>query len=590
MTVPEKLVSLREQLSNSNLDAWIVPSADPHQSEYVADRWKGRTWISGFTGSAGTVVITKDKAGLWTDSRYFVQAASELKDSGITLMKEGLPETLSIEDWLKQELPEGAAIGFDGAVMSITQVKALEEKLQSKHIELESKTDLLNAIWQDRPQMPVNPIILLGDEIAGESRTSKIKRIRDKMATSNAKHCILTGLDDIAWTLNIRGKDVEYNPVAYSWVVISESSTHLFIDSNKLSDEIKNKLIQDNISIHDYADFFLFLAGLEEARVLIDPDKTSQKIRDAINSACTIIEKPSIPFDLKAIKNETELKGIRDAHIRDGAAMVKWLFWLEQNIANGPHTEVTLAEKLEEFRKAGEHYQGPSFSTIAGYNGNGAIVHYEAEAETAATVKPEGMLLLDSGGQYLDGTTDITRTISLGTPTEKQKHCYTLVLKGHIDLAKAVFPKGYNGSQVDTFSRAAIWADFMNYGHGTGHGVGHFLNVHEGPQRIRPENSVPLEIGMLTSNEPGLYFEGEFGIRIENLVITKMLKRNEFGTFYGFETVTLCPIDKSLIDKEMMTKDEIEWLNNYHLQVYKALSPLLTESETMWLKDKTLAI
>ena len=590
MTVPKRLEALRIAMKKAGIDAWIVPSSDPHQSEYVANRWSGRSWISGFSGSAGTVIILADKAGLWTDSRYFLQAAAELSGSGIDLYKEGLPETPSMEAWLKSELAEGSVVGFDGAVMSVSQVNKLRDQLAGAHIQLKYDTDLLDAIWPDREAMPGNPVFLLDDSITGETCVSKVKRICEKMIAAGAQYTILPALDDIAWTFNMRGADVEYNPVAYAWAVIARDSVHLFIRENKLSADVKKKMEQDKVTLHDYDAFLPWLSKLNGAVILIDPERTNQKIRDAIPGTCTVTEKPSIAFDLKAVKNETELQGVRHAHIRDGAAMVKWLYWLENNINTGKHTEITLADKLEAFRRENDKIVGLSFTTIAGYRGNGAIVHYSAKPETAAEVKPEGLLLMDSGGQYMDGTTDITRTISLGKPTDEEKHCFTLVLKGHIDLAKAIFPKGYNGSQVDTFARAAMWADYKNYGHGTGHGVGHFLNVHEGPQRIRPENTVPLEPGMLTSNEPGIYIEGKFGIRIENLVITIVKKVNEYGTFYGFETVTLCPISLDLIDVDMLTGDEKAWLNTYHKQVYEKLSPLLNAGEKDWLKNQTRAI
>jgi len=590
MTVKEKLAALRKLMSKHKIDAWIVPSDDPHQSEYVADRWKTRAWMSGFTGSAGTVVVLADKAGLWTDSRYFLQADIELKGSGITLFKEGLPDVPSYTDWLKEELTDSSIVGFDGKVMSVSQVKGMESKLAAKKIGFLYQTDLIDQIWKDRPSIPINPAFTLEEKFSGESRTSKFNRIRAEMKKHKAQYHILSALDDIAWTFNIRGSDVEYNPVTYSYAIISQNEARLFIKSDKLTKNVEQQLMKDKVIIADYDSFFEFLGNLPESTVLLDPVKTSQKIMDSISLSCVILEVPSIPFDMKACKNETELQGIRNSHIRDGVAMVKWFYWLYNNIGKGEHTEITIADKLEEFRGKGEFFQGLSFNTIAGYKGNGAIVHYSAKPETAAKIFSEGILLIDSGGQYLDGTTDITRTITLGKPTEEEKTCFTLVLKGHINLGKLIFPKGYNGSQIDAVARTAMWEHYKNYGHGTGHGIGHFLNVHEGPQRIRPENKIPLKPGMLTSNEPGLYLEGKFGIRIENLIVTKVKKENEFGTFYGFETVTFCPICLDLVNVDMLTRDEKHWLNDYHKAVYEKLSPSLTAEEKSWLKHETKAV
>jgi len=590
MTIPERLAALRKLMTEQQIDAWIVPSDDPHQSEYVADRWKARTWLSGFTGSAGTVVVTADKAGLWTDSRYFLQAELELKDSGITLFKEDMPGVPYYKDWLKEELKENAVVGFDGKVMSVSQVRDMETKLAAKKITFVYHTDLIDLIWPDRPSIPIEPAFVLEEKYTGEGRSSKFSRIRAEMKKHKADLIILSALDDIAWTFNIRGSDVEYNPVVYGYAVVSQTETRLFIKEEKLDKNLKQELENDHVIINDYDSFFDFLSQLPEFTVLLDPGKTSQKIMDSISVSCVILDVPSIPFDLKTCKNETELEGIRNAHVRDGVAMVKWLYWLYNNIGNGEHTEITIADKLEEFRSKGDLFRGLSFNTISGYKGNGAIVHYSAKPETAARIYPEGILLVDSGGQYLDGTTDITRTITLGTPTEEEKICFTLVLKGHINLGRLVFPKGYNGSQIDALARADMWGYYMNYGHGTGHGVGHFLNVHEGPQRIRPENNVPLKPGMLTSNEPGLYMKDRFGIRIENLIVTEVRKENEFGTFYGFETVSFCPICLDLVNVSMLTADEKKWLNDYHKAVYEKLSPFLATEEQNWLKHETRAV
>lgn len=590
MTVPEKLAALRTLMNKEKIDAWIVPSDDAHQSEYVAPRWKGREWLTGFTGSAGTVVVTAKEAGLWTDSRYFLQAEIQLQDSGIALFKEGLAGIPSYTQWLSEQLPENAVVGFDSQVMSVTQVQEMEGKLAAKRIFFALHTDLIDKIWSDRPGIPGNPVYILEEKFAGELRTAKFSRIRAEMRKHQADVHLLAALDDIAWTFNIRGSDVQYNPVAYCYAAITKTEARLFINKDKLAPQVQQTLVKDGVTILDYEQFSKYLAQLSKSTVLLDPGKTSQWVMDAISPFCNVLQASSIPFELKACKNETELQGIRQAHIRDGVALVKWLVWLYQNIGKQEHTEITVADKLEEFRSKGENFKGLSFDTIAGYKGNGAIVHYSATPATAAKIQPEGILLIDSGGQYLDGTTDITRTITLGKPTDEEKTSFTLVLKGHINLGRLVFPKGYNGSQIDALARAALWEHYMNYGHGTGHGIGHFLNVHEGPQRIRPENQVPLKPGMLTSNEPGLYLQGKFGIRIENLIVTELRKENEFGVFYGFETVSFCPICLDLVKVEMLTPAEKLWLNDYHKAVYAKLGPHLTPVEQEWLKRETREI
>jgi len=474
--------------------------------------------------------------------------------------------------------------------MSVTQVQELESKLASKRISFMLQADLLDRIWKDRPGVPMNPIFILEEKYAGESRGAKFNRIRAEMAAHQADVHLLAALDDIAWTFNIRGSDVSYNPVAYCYASITKSAAMLFIKSEKLTPQVKQTLAGDGVTILDYEQFFNYLAHLPQSTVLLDPGKISQRVLDAISPFCNVLQAPGIPFELKACKNATELQGIRNAHIRDGAALVKWLVWLYKHIGVDEHTEITIADKLEEFRRQGEYFKGLSFDTIAGYKGNGAIVHYSATPANAAKIEPEGILLIDSGGQYLDGTTDITRTITLGKPTDEEKTCFTLVLKGHINLGKLVFPKGYNGSQIDAIARAALWGQYKNYGPGTGHGIGHFLNVHEGPQRIRPENQVPLKPGMLTSNEPGLYLQGRFGIRIENLIVTELRCENEFGVFYGFETVSFCPICLDLVKEELLTGEEKLWLNEYHKAVYTKLSPYLTPDEQEWLKHETREI
>lgn len=591
MNAKEKINALQQLMKQQNIDAWFVPSADPHQSEYVAPRWKTRAWLSGFTGSAATLVVTQNKAGLWTDFRYFIQAEQELKGSGIDLFKIKMPDVPTYTEWLCDQLQEQATVGFDGNVLSVAQVEELKTALQSKQIKLSYQQDLVAQFWKDRPDIPAKPVMLLDVEFSGESRQSKFARLREKMKKESAYGHLISTLDEIAWIFNIRGSDVEYNPVTISYAYISEQEVRLFIKPEKLSAEVKAALQADGVVFSKYDNIVFYLQQLpKETVILIDPKKTTQVIKDAISPDCTITEAPNIAFKLKAVKNETELNGIRQACIRDGVALVKWLYWLDQHVGQEEYTEVTIVEPLEELRRQGEYFQGLSFNPIAGYQPHGAICHYSAKPETALTIKAEGILLVDSGAQYLDGTTDITRTLSLSEPTPEQQQDFTLVLKGHIGLATAKFPKGTMGAQLDTFARTALWQHGMNYGHGTGHGVGHFLNVHEGPQSIRSENYVPLEPGMLCSNEPGLYREGKYGIRIENLIIVVPAEETEFDTFYQFETVSLCPIDLDLVDGRLLTPEEKVWLNTYHKTVYETLTPFLTDEERTWLQHATREI
>ncbi|MBD3375342.1 M24 family metallopeptidase [candidate division KSB1 bacterium] len=583
----ERLQKLRSLMKEHGIDAYIIPSSDPHQSEYVASRWKSRAWLSGFTGSAGTVVVTHDKAGLWTDSRYFLQAAQELKESGIDLFKMGTPDVPSFVEWLDKELDYAATVGFDGAVLSHKQVEELRSSL-SDQIRFEYQVDLIDSIWPDRPSIPTNSVIPLNEHYTGKARKIKIDQIRQHMQDQDTHVHIVSALDEIAWILNIRGNDVEFNPVVYSFLVISTERATLYIDPQKLDPNLKTSLESDGIDLRDYHEIYQDLSRLSEpVTVLIDPARSNQKLVDAIPETCRIKKQTDVVIGYKAVKNPTEIKGIKDAHRRDGVALVRWLMWLEKSVGKEPLNEVSIAEKLESFRQQGELYQGPSFNTIAGYGGNGAIVHYAAQPQTAADIKPEGLLLIDSGGQYMDGTTDITRTLALGSVTAEQKTHFTLVLKGHIDLAMATFPQGTGGSHLDVLARLPLWQHGLNYGHGTGHGVGHFLNVHEGPQQIRPENPTILEPGMLTSNEPGYYREGEYGIRIENLVLTVKDESIKEASFLGFETISLCPIDRTLIDKSLLSGKEIDWLNQYHKRVWDELSPLLDDNETEWLTEKT---
>jgi Xaa-Pro aminopeptidase len=587
----EKVAELRKLMAVHGIDAYLVPSADPHQSEYPAERWKARAWLSGFKGSAGTVVVTQKEAGLWTDPRYHMRGETELAGSGIKLFRSGLMGVPSYSEWLDQGLGAGSVIGFDGSVVSMAELAQLRKTFQGKAITFTAQHDLVGDIWQDRPEIPEDPIFLHDEKFAGESRRSKISRVREKLKAHQADVHLLTALDDIAWMFNIRGSDVEYNPVAISYAVVSEQETRLFIQSAKVPAVLKAALEEDGVVFSEYEDVFTYLQQLCVGTViLVDPEKTACKLREAIPESCQIKEGTSIPSLLKAIKNPVELNGIKKSQIRDGVAVVKWMCWLDGQIGNAVHTEITVAEKLTEFRCLGENFQGLSFGTICGYQANSAVGHYSSNPETVPTLKPEGILLIDSGGQYLDGTTDITRTITLGDPSSAEKKAYTLVLKCHIKLAALTFPKGTRGDRLDAIARELLWQEGWNCRHGIGHGVGCFLNVHEGPQRFREDNAVPLELNMLTSNEPGVYFEGKFGVRLENLLVTVPRGVTEFGEFYGFETDTLCPFDLELVEVSMLGSHEQAWLNEYHRRVYETLVPFLSEVEQDWLRRETRQI
>lgn len=566
-------------------DAFIIPSTDPHMSEYVAPHWQSREWISGFTGSAGTVVVTRDKAGLWTDSRYFLQAAQQLEDTGIDLYKEMLPETPSISEFLCQELEAGSTVGIDGYVFSMLDARQLRKELANKQIELKSMADPMDSIWTDRPALPQAPACIYGTQYAGRTCREKLEDIRLEMKQAGAQALLLPALDEIAWTLNLRGSDVHCNPVVVSYLLIDEEETHYFIEPQKLTPEVKAYLEDNRVTCHAYTDLLPYLRQLKASTLLLTPGKTNQAVSEAVPTGCRLVEGASPVALLKAIRNEQEIAGLRKAMQRDGVALVKFLKWLEEAVPGGQETEISVDRKLHELRAAQPLYKGESFDTIAGYGAHAAIVHYEATPETDVPLQPRGFLLLDSGAQYLDGTTDITRTIALGPLTKEEKTDYTLILKGHIDLAMAVFPEGTRGAQLDVLARMPIWQHRMNFLHGTGHGVGHFLNVHEGPQSIRMnENPVALRAGMLTSNEPGVYKAGSHGIRTENLVLTVPAGEGMFGHYLKFETVTLCPICTKGIVRELLTQEEADWLNQYHRTVYEKLSPDLDEDERYWLK------
>lgn len=585
-TVSEKINALRAMFHQKNIAAFIVPSTDPHLSEYVAPHWKSREWISGFTGSAGTVVVTHEKAGLWTDSRYFLQADRQLKNSGIELYKEMLPETPTIPAFLSANLNHGDTVGIDGEVFSVEEVRQLEKLLLKNNIFVKNISDPMNSIWADRPAMPEEPGFVYPTQHAGKTPREKLTAIRKEMEKNGADALLVSSLDEIAWTLNIRGNDVHCNPVVVSYLIIEAHNAHLFIRPQKVTEALSAHLEEAGISIHNYDEIIPFLNRITAGSVMLNPAKTNYAVYSAIRPQCHIIEGTSPITLLKAIRNEQEMAGIRAAMQRDGVALVKFLKWLEEAVPTEQETEISIDKKLHEFRAAQPLYMGESFDTIAGYGPHGAIVHYGATSETDVPLKPKGFLLLDSGAQYLDGTTDITRTIALGELTEEEKTDYTLVLKGHINLAMAIFPEGTRGAQLDVLARMPMWQHRMNFLHGTGHGVGHFLNVHEGPQSIRMnENPVSLQAGMVTSNEPGIYKTGSHGVRIENLTLTVEAGEGMYGKYLKFETITLCPICKKSIRKELLTTEETEWLNDYHRKVYDRLSPDLNEEEQEWLKE-----
>ncbi len=592
MKIVERIEALRSFLKQKNIKAFIVPSTDPHMSEYVAPHWEARQWISGFTGSAGTVVVTENEAGLWTDSRYFLQAAEQLQGTGIDLYKEKLAETPSIADFLKARLSTGDAVGIDAQVFSLASAKSLKEEFASKGIELQDVGDPFRYIWENRPPIPQNPVFVLPLKYAGESCQEKIERIRQQMKADNIDVVLLTALDEIAWTLNLRGNDVHCNPVFVSFLVIGLSKIELYIDAQKLSPETKSYLEESQVKANDYQCFYDSLEiNTKTKKVLADPAYLNYAIYQGISPHCELIERKTYVSFMKSIRNQTEIENLRHAMVKDGVAMVKFLKWIDTEADIYHETEMSIDRKLHALRAAQADYIGESFDTIAGYGPHAAIIHYEATPETDAALAPKGFLLLDSGAQYLDGTTDITRTIPLGPLTQEEKEDYTLILKGHIDLAKAVFPERTRGSQLDILARLPIWERRMNYLHGTGHGVGAFLNVHEGPQSIRmEENPVVFQAGMTVTDEPGLYKAGSHGIRTENVLLTIPAGEGMFGNYLKFETVTLCPIDKRPILKEMLTKEEIEWLNQYHLRVYDLLAPHLDFEERYWLAKATSAL
>lgn len=588
-----RLARLRELMKREHLSAFIFPSTDAHQSEYVADHWRGREWISGFNGSAGTAVVTMKSAALWTDSRYFLAAEEQLEDTEYQLMRLKMEGTPTITEWLGKELQDvqSPEVGLDGMVNSYNYVKDLSYSLRKLGgITLRTNLDPLEQIWENRPSLPANPVEIQPLEYAGETLASKVVRIRKSLRELHADGMLVSALDDIAWTLNLRGTDVHCNPVFVSYLLIESDKVSLFVDDNKLSPEVKQYLQDNQVSLYNYNKVEKCLESYSEYNILLDGDETSYYLWKTVKCQEIVAAASPIPA-MKAVKNEAEIEGYRSAMLKDGVAMVKFLKWLKPAVEAGGQTEITIDEKLTSLRAEQKLFRDISFDTIAGYAQHGAIVHYEATPETDVVLKPEGLILIDSGAQYQDGTTDITRTIALGAVSEEMKHIYTLVLKAHIQLELVKFPDGASGTQLDAVGRECMWREGYNFLHGTGHGVGSYLCVHEGPHQIRMEwMPTPLRAGMTLTDEPGLYLAGKFGVRIENTVLISDYMSTEFGKFLQIEPLTLCPIDTTPIDVDMLLPEEIDWLNAYHHSVYEKLSPFLDEEEKIWLENATKPI
>ena len=606
-TINKRLEDLREVMRREHLAACIFPSTDPHQSEYVADHWKGREWISGFNGSAGTAVVTLTSAALWTDSRYFLAAEEQLKGTEYQLMKLKIEGTPTIAEWLGKEIMQSrhpyedwSEVAIDGRCSSVNEVKDLIADLRKQNgITLRTNFDPLKLIWKDRPMIPENPVEIYPIEYAGESSRDKIGRIRQALREKHADGMLMAALDDIAWTLNLRGSDVHCNPVVVSYLLISSKSVTLYINKVKLTPEVSAYLKAEDIKVEDYEQVENGLKNYFEYNILLDPDEINYRLYEVVRNKgrrdnhpqTEIVEEESPVKRMKTVKNEREIAGFRSAMLKDGIAMVKFLKWLSECSDYSEYSEISVSDKLESLRAEQPLFRGISFDTIAGYGAHGAIVHYEATPETDIPLEPSGLLLLDSGAQYLDGTTDITRTIALGPLTEEMKKVYTLVLKGHIQIELCKFPSGASGTQIDILARQAMWREGLNYLHGTGHGVGTYLNVHEGPHQFRMEwKPAPLVEGMTITDEPGIYIAGKFGVRIENTLLIVPYKETEFGKFLQFESLTLCPIDKAPILIDMLLPEEIDWLNDYHQRVFDTLSPYLSDDETDWLREACAAL
>lgn len=591
MTYSEKLIKIRNQMQADGVDAYIIPSADPHISEYLPDYYKCIPFVSGFKGSAGTLVITHEHAGLWTDFRYFEQAEDELKGSGFELMKQKIQHAPEYIQWLTEKLGKGAVVAADHRLLSLLLGDLLTQKFSIKGISLTSK-DYLSSIWENRPGLPEEKAYLIEDRYIGQSVTSKLEQVRTVLQQQDASHHLISSLDDLAWLFNIRGNDVSYNPVVLSFALVSQNQATLFIDSNKLSATEKELLLRSGVETQPYQAIEKAILNIpSNSSIFIDPKRNCFAYYKLIPESVLVIKDTNPTTNLKAIKNETELSNTRTAMLKDGVAITRFLKWLSENIGKTRITELSAAAELRRFREQQEGFVGDSFNTISAYKAHGALPHYGASAESDTEVMAEGLFLVDSGGQYFYGTTDITRTIPMGNQTEEECIDYTLVLKGMIDGCKVRFPKGTCGYQIDAITRKPLWDSGINYGHGTGHGVGYFLNVHEGPQVINPSaNPVAVEPGMVTSIEPGIYRPGKHGIRIENLVHTIKDVINDFNEFYTFEILTIAPISTKIVKKELLEQSQVNWLNNYNKVVFEKLSPLLSTEEAAWLKEETMPI
>lgn len=578
-------------MAQQGIAAYIIPSSDPHISEYLPDRYKCIQWVSGFTGSAGTLVITADFAGLWTDARYFVQANEQLQGTGFELVKLKVQGAAEYADWLAETLAVGSRVAFDGNLASLLVAQTVKDTLEPLGISVDGHVDLLSPIWQNRPELPQVKAFLIGEDLTGQSTSSKLEAVRAQMKRNRTDGHLISSLDDLAWLLNIRGQDVPCNPVVLGFVYVSVDEAILFIDPAKLVDSAKSSLADAGVSVNDYTAIFDFVKSLQVERILVDPKRTCFAVYDSIPDSVQIVETINPSTHLKAVKNEVEIAHIRDTMVNDGVALTKFFKWLEESLGSEELSELSIAAKLRQFREEQPGFVDVSFTTIAGYLDHGALPHYSATPESDYTLKPTGLLLVDSGGQYRTGTTDITRVVSLGNITQEEKDDYTIVLKGTIEGSEAIYPKGSKGYQIDAITRRPMWATLRNYGHGTGHGIGFFLNVHEGPHVFNPTNvNIAIEEGMITSIEPGLYREGKHGIRIENLVLSKALAKLEFGDFMHFETLTICYIATDLVEKSLLDQSHIDWLNNYNAWVLEQLSPKLNAEERAWLSEKTKAI
>lgn len=595
--IQERLTALRKEMSQRDIDVYMIPTSDFHETEYAGEHFKARHWMSNFSGSAGTLVVTRKEAGLWTDGRYFIQAERELKDTGIQLMKMGMENTPLMEDYILDHLEAGHALGFDGRVVNTGLAEKLKDKIAAKHGILHSDEDLVGLIWKDRPALPKEPAFTLDIAYCGESTTSKLSRLRKWMSEHEVDTHIVTTLDDIAWILNMRGNDISGFPVSFAYLIVEMDRVTCFIDQSKLNEEMRKRFAKEGVSVDDYEAIFNAVEKLNSnARILMDKGTVNYRITQALPSTVTITDERNPSQLWKAIKNDVELQNDRIAHIKDGVAVTKFMYWLKQNINTMTITEYSAAEKLAQYRSELEHWIDCSFGTISAYNENAAMMHYQANADNAATLRPEGFLLVDSGGQYFEGTTDITRTFVLGSISDRQRRHFTNVLRGMMNLSRAKFLYGCRGMNLDILARQPMWSEDLDYQCGTGHGVGFVLNVHEGPNGFRwkmvPErtDNAVLEAGMVTTIEPGIYLEGEYGIRTENELICRKGIKNEYGQFMEFETITFAPIDLDGVDPALLSNDEKAWLNSYHQEVYEKISPYLNDDERKWLKEYTRAI